>query len=568
MKKSIKTLLIICMALFLTIGLIACTTTTTPSQCEHSYDNACDTTCNLCSEERSTNHDWSEATCTTPKTCTACGQTEGEALGHDPDEDDGNCTTPTLCSQCDEVLTPAENHDFSGEYQKDADGHWQVCQNEGCTQSSEKQNHEGGIATPTELAVCEKCSEPYGELAIPQITGIVIKNTNSDRYDADTKTFTVSADGEGDLPVLEMTGKYLSNVSYFDYLNSTWSAHVFNTLTIPLVSGYWIIEKDTAFFEVPSSWLYMLSTTPFEIKYTNDNGETWIPTGYYLAIEESTPGDVELLEKAILKGGLVTLTQDLVLSRDIKINTAGDTTIDLNGYSITETGTGCGLFSLYHSDAKLTIMGSGILSANQTVPLYVEFGTLVIEQGVTINAQLYNEENNWYVIVNMDGRVIINGGTFISGTSSAVASDGICEINGGTFTSDPSAYVNAQTHKVTQNDDNTWTVEAKPIITPAPNVLFFDVSIMSAYTFHSGLNVHLYDENDNNLGLAEVEYVDGVYIITQIPEGTVKIEFFELFAGKTTGIITIPDGYNTFVLDGNVDENGNYTGTWTVSNEF
>jgi hypothetical protein len=28
-------------------------------------------------------HDWEDATCTTPKTCSKCGETEGEALGHD-----------------------------------------------------------------------------------------------------------------------------------------------------------------------------------------------------------------------------------------------------------------------------------------------------------------------------------------------------------------------------------------------------------------------------------------------------------------------------------------------------
>lgn len=27
-------------------------------------------------------HEWQEATCTNPKTCSACGETEGEALGH------------------------------------------------------------------------------------------------------------------------------------------------------------------------------------------------------------------------------------------------------------------------------------------------------------------------------------------------------------------------------------------------------------------------------------------------------------------------------------------------------
>lgn len=27
-------------------------------------------------------HTWSEATCTEPKTCSECGETEGKALGH------------------------------------------------------------------------------------------------------------------------------------------------------------------------------------------------------------------------------------------------------------------------------------------------------------------------------------------------------------------------------------------------------------------------------------------------------------------------------------------------------
>lgn len=57
-------------------------------------------------------HVWEEATCTTPKTCTDCGKTEGEALGHD----DGAWTTTkeaTLleegsedlaCTRCGEVL--------------------------------------------------------------------------------------------------------------------------------------------------------------------------------------------------------------------------------------------------------------------------------------------------------------------------------------------------------------------------------------------------------------------------------------------------------------------------------
>ena len=43
-------------------------------------------------------HTWSEATCTTPKTCTECGETEGEVLGHTWVE--ATCTEPKTCSVC------------------------------------------------------------------------------------------------------------------------------------------------------------------------------------------------------------------------------------------------------------------------------------------------------------------------------------------------------------------------------------------------------------------------------------------------------------------------------------
>lgn len=37
-------------------------------------------------------HEWKEATCTEPKICTKCGETEGEPLGHEWKE--ATCTEP------------------------------------------------------------------------------------------------------------------------------------------------------------------------------------------------------------------------------------------------------------------------------------------------------------------------------------------------------------------------------------------------------------------------------------------------------------------------------------------
>lgn len=53
-------------------------------------------------------HVWYAATCTTPKTCQECGETEGEALGHTWEE--ATCTTPKTCTVCKETEGEAPGH--------------------------------------------------------------------------------------------------------------------------------------------------------------------------------------------------------------------------------------------------------------------------------------------------------------------------------------------------------------------------------------------------------------------------------------------------------------------------
>ena len=43
-------------------------------------------------------HEWKDATCTEPKTCAKCGETEGEPLGHQ--WEDATCLKPKRCSVC------------------------------------------------------------------------------------------------------------------------------------------------------------------------------------------------------------------------------------------------------------------------------------------------------------------------------------------------------------------------------------------------------------------------------------------------------------------------------------
>ncbi len=102
----------------------------TCSACNKNFDNAYAEIASLTIEK--TTHIFADATCTAPKTCSACGAVEGSALGHA--WVDATCTEAKHCSRC----TATEG---------------------------EALGHTGGSATCKELAVCTRCNNEYGNLA-------------------------------------------------------------------------------------------------------------------------------------------------------------------------------------------------------------------------------------------------------------------------------------------------------------------------------------------------------------------------------------------------------------------
>lgn len=82
----------------------------------HSWASATCTspkTCTTCGETSGspTNHSWSDATCTDPKICTACGATDSTANGHSWKE--ATCSAPKTCTECGQTSGSATSHNYS-----------------------------------------------------------------------------------------------------------------------------------------------------------------------------------------------------------------------------------------------------------------------------------------------------------------------------------------------------------------------------------------------------------------------------------------------------------------------
>ena len=64
-------------------------------------------------------HEWTDATCSSPKTCSKCGETEGEVINHE--WTDATCSAPKTCSVCGETEGEALEHTLSeANYQQSA----------------------------------------------------------------------------------------------------------------------------------------------------------------------------------------------------------------------------------------------------------------------------------------------------------------------------------------------------------------------------------------------------------------------------------------------------------------
>lgn len=127
-------------------------------------------------------HDWTAANCTTAKTCSICGKTEGSALGHD--WADATCTAPKTCKRT--GCTATDGSPFGHDWDTTVwtigdDQHWHKCNRTGCTVIKDAANHipDRNAATEDDPVKCTECGKvltpAIGHVHTSHLTSVAAK---------------------------------------------------------------------------------------------------------------------------------------------------------------------------------------------------------------------------------------------------------------------------------------------------------------------------------------------------------------------------------------------------------
>ena len=225
-------------------------------------------------------HTWKEATCTEPKTCSKCGETEGEPLGHvwqDPtcskakacercgekegyalghDWKEATCTEPATCSRCGETKGEALGHDAEGVTCTESG----VCKR--CGETIPAAGHKWKEATCTEPMTCSVCGATEGAALGHTTTNGVCERCGNELYE--------KVSGSGDDVISDITvgdGLYCVHFVNSGYSNFIVKAYD-NTGDYDLLineigayNGYVFLPSEGPYqFEIKSSgsWSYQI----------------------------------------------------------------------------------------------------------------------------------------------------------------------------------------------------------------------------------------------------------------------------------------------------------------------
>ncbi len=145
-----KILLLLSIIFVFSLALISCGS----KECEHDFSPATCTspkTCVFCgaTEGTANGHTFNPATCQLPKTCKSCQVTEGEALQHNWNS--ASCTNPKTCKVCGTTEGEALGHDWTSTICTKV----KICKS--CGEREEAKEHIWNTDMCLEVPVCIEC---------------------------------------------------------------------------------------------------------------------------------------------------------------------------------------------------------------------------------------------------------------------------------------------------------------------------------------------------------------------------------------------------------------------------
>ena len=262
-------------------------------------------------------HEWKDATCTAPKTCDLCGETEGEMLAHT--WVDATCETPKTCSVCNATEGDALGHkwvDATCETAKTCS----VCQKT----EGEKLDHKWVDATTEAPKTCTVCQKTEGEKI----------NTDSRFKTANCKEFFGEWNG-----VIKVSGRDLIDPGFTGKLEVDYTITFNNDGTYK--ESVEVLNEKAFKDEVEQYYIATIYAT-FKNQYgmTKEQADKAMKDELGMDVKEFCKIEASAVDyEAIFETSAETMGKGVYYVEDGKIY-SGDKwsgTLDSEGYTITET---------------------------------------------------------------------------------------------------------------------------------------------------------------------------------------------------------------------------------------
>ena len=549
-------------------------------------------TCGTCGETKTeavdpNGHSWKDATCTDPETCSVCGATQGEALGHDWDEG---------------VINPAPDCTNAGVKTYTCD----LC-GETKTEAVDPNGHSWKDATCTDPETCSVCGATQGEAlghswnegeitTAPDCENEGVKTYTCDLC-GETKTEAVAATGHTEVadeavaPGCESTG--LTAGSHCDVCGTVIVAQE----VIPATGHAWNDGEITTApgCETEGVKTYTCGTcgetkteavapnghklTQVEAKAPTCTEVGWNAYEYCSNCDYTTYVEIPKLVAvakigdelyaslaeavaAAKNGETVVLLADIALETGIVINSGWNVTVDLVGYDITMTVgdvttttalfTNKGILTITDSaeeDGEICLTYTGARNGNVSISTIRNESVLNIQGGI-VNCNSGNQ-NISYAIDNF-GTINVSGGTVKGGAQdwsirmflASTTKDNVLNVTGGSVNYVWAQNTNANANKGTINVTGGHVAY---VYVAAANGALCDVSNITLNVNADCTYWEPYLASNNSEYF--VENVDGVYRVHEHSYEAVVTDPTCTEQGYTTHTCSCGDSYVDSYVD-------------------